>query len=469
MRRYLKHFMAAVIAAGLVAGATHVGAQTADAGERLSKRSASTVIRVARSPHAGEFVVAVNKSQILEVDQDFDEISIGNPEIADVVPLTKRKVYVLGKKLGSTSLTLLAGAGRVLAVADLVVSHDIEGLKAKLYELLPDEHIEIRQANESMVLSGQVSSADQVDRALLLAQQYAPNKVTNLLLVGGSSQVMLEVRFAEVQRRAFKELGLSNIFDSGKFSFFSGAGAPITAFAAGTLDIGDLESTFDVLEEKGLVTILAEPNLIVLSGSTASFLAGGEFPIPIAQGGTGVGGVAITVEYKQFGVGLNFTPTVIGKTLINLVLKTEVSDIDPTISVNTQFIDIPGLRVRRAETTVELADGQAFAIAGLIQDGMQNAIEQFPWMGDLPVLGSLFRSASFQRRQTELVVFIMPRLVQPVRKDMLASPTDTVVVPSHADLFLFGRNEGLPGSGPTVTLGAATAGGIDGPHGYIVK
>jgi pilus assembly protein CpaC len=470
MRRPLKHSAAFFITLGFVAGFAIVGAQLADAGERSPQKLSSKVIRAAKSPHAGEFVVAVNKSQVLEVDQAFDEISVGNSEIADVVPLTKRKIYVLGKKLGSTSLTLFAKGGRVIAIADLVIGHDVEGLKAKLHELMPDEPVEIHQANDSIVLSGQVSGADQLDRAVVLAQQYAPKKVTNLLRVGGSSQVMLEVRFAEVQRRTLKELGFTQLFQNGTFSFFSGLGVPLDAFTAGTLHIGDFDSTFDALEDKGLVTVLAEPNLIVLSGDTASFLAGGEFPIPIAQGGTGVGGVAITVEFKQFGVGLNFTPTVIGKELINLALKTEVSDIDPTISVTTDFIKIPGLRVRRAETTVELKDGQAFAIAGLIQDGMENAIQQFPWLGDVPVLGTLFRSTQFQRRQSELVVFIMPRLVQPAdNKDMLVSPTDNVVVPSQSDLYLFGRQEGIPGSGPSFTLGTSSAGGIDGPHGYIIK
>jgi len=452
-------------------------AQTPSGPVSLVGRTADATVGVDRSAHGGEFVVPLNKSQLLRVDQSFEELSIGNPEIADVVPLTKQLVYVLGRKLGSTNLTVLGPQGRVIAVVDLVVSHDIEGLKAKLFELMPDQRIEVRPAgSDAVLLSGRVSSPDHLARALAIAEGYAPGRVTNLLSVGGSQQVMLAVRFAEVQRSTLKQLGLSSLIIEGgdtSFLFESGDGIRPESFAAGVFGFASgnfsLDLIFDTLERKGSVKTLAEPNLIVLSGDTAAFLAGGEFPIPVSQDDNGT----ITVEFKEFGVGLSFTPTVLDGSLVNLVLNTEVSAIDRTLSVITDGIDVPGLTVRRANTTVELRDGQSFAIAGLLQDDFQDAIRQFPWLGDLPVLGSLLRSTEYQAKQTELVIVITPRLVQPVAAGTLATPADTFLVPSEVDLFFWGRTEGqatAPGSaGSARVLGSRQGGGIDGAHGYIIQ
>ena len=425
---------------------------------------------------AGQFIVPLGKSQILQVDQAFGEVTVGNPEVADVVPLTRQSVYVLGKKFGSTNLMFIGSGGRPLAVVDLVVSYDIEGLKQKLFELVPGERIEVRPANDGLVLSGQISSPDRLARALALAEQYAPKKVSNLLQVGGSSQVMLEVRFAEVDRQAGKALSLSSLLEtsvgSATFTFLSGfpgtvLGTDVTPFTSALLGTGDLDTRLDALERKGMVTVLAEPNLVVLSGDSASFLAGGEFPIPVAQTGN-IGATAITVEFKQFGVGLNFTPTVVGKDLMNLVIKTEVSDIDRSLAAQSTFaggVQIPGLRVRRTETTVEVRDGQAFAIAGLLRQDFTDTIAQTPWLADIPILGTLFRSSQYRQQKTELVVFITPRLVQPVAVGTLAIPHDFTNFPSEADIFLSGRLEGGAGR-ERMSPGA---GGVTGPHGYIVK
>jgi pilus assembly protein CpaC len=242
------------------------------------------------------------------------------------------------------------------------------------------------------------------------------------------------------------------------------------ATAAVTGQAGDFsfDGIFDALEEKGLVRVLAEPNLVVLSGDTADFLAGGEFPIPVAQSSTG-GALAITVEFKEFGVSLAFTPTVLGDKMINLVLRSEVSAIDPSTSVITNNIEIPGLSVRRARTTIELRDGQSFAIAGLLQDEFRNTVRQFPWLGDVPVLGSLFRSTNYQREQTELVVIVTPRLVQPVAADSLRSPTDFSRLPTERDMFLKGRPEGDPNRVDPARVLETNGGGVQGPRGYILK
>jgi pilus assembly protein CpaC len=435
----------------------------------------------ARGPHAGQFIVSVNKSQMLRLDQAYKEVSVGNADIADVVPVSRTMLYVLGKKLGSTSLMFLGQNGQVLAIADLIVTHDVDGLKRSLHELAPNEPVEIRPASDAIVLSGRVSSSDQLQRIVALAQQFAPDKVTNLLTVGGSQQVMLQVRFAEVDREIRKALSISQAFVDGgstAISYVSGAGILGSLFqgalgeslpyATARMHVGDFDAQISVLERKGLLSVLAEPNLVALSGQVASFLAGGEFPVPVSQGGEALGGTAITVEFKPFGVGLSFTPTVVGKDLMSLVLRTEVSAIDRSLAVFSALpgqVSIPGLRVRRTETTVEVRDGQAFAISGLLQHDFEDAIEQFPWLGDIPVIGALLRSTNYRQRKTELVVFITPRLVQPVPAGALASPQDGLEIPNEFQLFANGRFDGTG----VRSAAPSAAGGIAGPSGYILK
>jgi pilus assembly protein CpaC len=443
--------------------------------------------------NAGEFVVPINKSQVLKVDQPFTELLIGNPKIADVVALTNQSVYVLGKELGTTNLTIYGAKRKLLAVLDLVVSYDVESLKAKLHDVLPGEAIEVRPVNGGILLSGRISNEASLNDALAVAEQYAPKAVTNAMTVQGSQQVLLEVKFAEVSRNVVRELGIGHdllVAGDVGFHLITDSALPLAAnsgipFATGTFDAStngvDLLSTFESLEQNGLVRTLAEPNLIALSGDTANFLAGGEFPIPVAQDNN-----TITIEFKQFGVGLAFTPTVIGRDLINLVVAPEVSRIDPTISVSTATtsdgtgISVPGLSTRRAKTTIELRDGQSFAIAGLLQQDYQNAISGLPWLSDIPILGLLFRSTGFQRNETELVILVTPHLVKPAQSIAeLSVPTDRIALPSDADLFLFGRTEG-EGSGAVPTSSTSSGpsandtlsegqGGLAGSYGYITE
>jgi pilus assembly protein CpaC len=437
--------------------------------------------------HAGEFVVPVNKSQVLRVDQPFTELLIGNPEIADVVALTNQTVYVLGKQLGTTNLTIYGPRRQLLAVLDLIVSFDVESLKAKLHEVLPSEAIEVRPVNAGILLSGVISNATSLSDALAIAEQYAPKSVTNAMTVQGSQQVMLQVKFAEVSRNVVRQLSIGHDLvvagDLG-FSLITSSALPLATgslpFGIGQIDSSsgnvDLTTTFQTLEENGLLRTLAEPTLIALSGDTANFLAGGEFPIPVESEED-----TITIEFKEFGVGLAFTPTVIGKDLINLVVAPEVSRIDPTISIETPLVSIPGLSTRRAKTTVELRDGQSFAIAGLLQQDYQNAISGLPWLSDIPILGALFRSTGFQRNETELVILVTPRLVKPAPSMAdLATPIDRLVLPSDAELFLFGQTEG-EGSGtapqdPNVVAQPTGADalnknqvGFSGSYGYILE
>lgn len=431
-----------------------------------------TVEQADEARHAGEFIVPINKSQVLRVDVPFADVLIGNAEIADVVPLTDRSVYVLGKSMGSTSLTLYDNNRGLIAVMDLTVSIDVEGLKARLFELMPGEDIEVRAVNGSVVLSGELSSAGAMDRALRVAERYAPGEVTNLTSIAGSQQVMLQVRFAEVSRNVVRELGINTQVIGSDFQLFTGdvfAGlSGISGFATGlgTLRTGSatIDVLFDALEQKGVVKTLAEPNLIALSGDTANFLAGGEFPVPVAQTSGEPGESVVTVEFKEFGVGLAFTPTVLEDGLINIAVTPEVSRVDPTRSVTVSGFSIPGLATRRATTTVELRDGQAFAIAGLLESNFEDTVRQFPVLGDVPVLGALFRSSEFQRDETELVIIVTPQLVRPADPRNLATPADRFVPPSMPELWLLGRTEGR-----RTGMSAADAGGISGTYGHIIE
>src|SRR6266446_1415008 len=423
------------------------------------------VINLEARQTTGQLTVPVDKSQLLHVDQAFGEISVGNRDIADVVPLTRNLIYVLGKKRGSTNLTISDQGGNVIAVVDVVVAYDIDAMRRGLADIAPEERVVIRPAGDALILSGQVTSSDRLRQILAVAERYAPGGVTNLLSLGSSQQVLLHVRFAEVRRTALKELGANvTVTSKGNDNFSAKTGLIPNGGVTGTFGNiagsfvgGDIEASVDALEKKGLLRTLAEPNLVALSGDTASFLAGGQLPIPVAQStvtSATTNNLASTVQFKDFGVGLSFTPTVIGKELINLEVNSQVSSIDSSIAI----LGIPGLKVRRAKTTIELKDGQSFSIAGLLQDDFQDGVSKFPFLGNIPILGALFRSTNYQQEQTELVVLITARLVDPGIARNLASPTESVILPSPFSLFGEGKLEG--GTPPPAGPGTANPSGF---------
>lgn len=425
------------------------------------------IINVKSSAPPSLIDVPLNKSQLVHFDRPFRQIAVGSKDIADVIPLSQNMIYILGKKLGTTNLTVEDSNGRILNVFDVSVSYDIPGLREQLASLIPSNRVAIRPANGALVLTGNVDSTEQLREVLAIADRFAPGQITNLLSVGGSQQVLLEVKFDEIQRSAEKQLGVDSNWtlsvNSGTISTVTGLGASASAFgtATGTLAAGNysLSASLEALEKKGLVRELAEPNLVALSGDTASFLAGGEIPIPVVQAITGNTGAA-TIEFKQFGVGLSFTPTVLSRELVDLVVNSEVSALDPTVSVEANGISVPGLKVRRAKTTVELKDGQSFAIAGLLQDDFTNSVNQVPWLGNVPVLGALFRSTDYQHNQTELVVFITVHLVQPGPKTDIKGPSEVTSPSDQLDLFVNGDTEKdvpLPTEFPDVTVPGPTS------------
>ena len=415
--------------------------------------------------------VPLNRAIVLESDVPFAELSVANPLIADIATLSESTVYVLGKLPGRTTLTLLGPDGRLITNVEVQVTPDIAEFKERLRELLPGEKIEVRTANDGIVLSGTVSSIQKLDQALEIGERYAPERVLNLMNVGGTQQVQIKVRFAEMSRNLSKELGAAigisgTDLNGGGFAGTTGA----VANNAGSLGLnfGTNSLSFNVLlqalENKGAVRTLSEPNLTALSGQIASFLAGGEVPIPTIDDEGNVG-----VEFKPFGVALNFTPTVVDGDIINLVMESEVSSLDTANAITIEGAIIPALRTRRAATTVELRDGQSFAIAGILQDDFQDNASQVPFLGDLPVLGALFRSASYQRRQTELVIIVTANLVHPTSGQALAVPTDRIRPPTENELFLYGRvSGGATTTRPSSRGGDTAAQDFSGNYGYVL-
>jgi pilus assembly protein CpaC len=446
------------------------------------------ILDISQGPVSGSIDVADGKSRVLKFDRAIGHTLIANPAIADLIPMTDQSIYILGKSKGTTSLTLFDKDQTLLGVFDLNVTSDIASLKQRLYQLAPDENIQVRTHGDSIILSGEVSGSDIAQMASDMAEQIAPGKVLNTITIPKSQQVMLRVKIAEVQRSVSKQLGLSTnaFFNSGpdSLNFFSGVVDP-EAYASlvGNFRIGDvrLQMLLEALEEQGVLSTLAEPTLVAISGETANFLAGGEFPIPVANNVSDGGDdddsattARVTVQFKEFGVKLAYTPTVVGDT-IHLVIKPEVSVLDPANGVVLNNISIPALVTRRAETTVELKNGQSFAIAGLLQETFEDSVQQIPGIGKIPIIGALARSTSYQKSESELVIIVTPYIVEPHEGSNIALPTDNFIKPTEGELFFEGDVEGeianngsYYSSNPGTTV-AANQGTTDGEVGYIVK
>jgi pilus assembly protein CpaC len=370
------------------------------------------------------------------------DLVVGDPEIADVMPQTDETLYVLGKKIGTTNVSVYDAAKQLVGVIEIEVAYTTPRLAADVAQGSAGT-ARVGSANGRTVLSGDVPDAVAAARAVALAKQYGPD-VLNQFKVRGPQQVMLEVRFIEASRNAGKDLGVNWQAVGKNFTSVSGTASlasghtPFGVLLGRVLSGGvDADVLVQALEERGLARRLAEPNLIAMSGEKASFLAGGEFPIPVqAEQGR------ITIDYKKFGVGLTFTPTVLQNGVINLRIEPEVSQLDLTNTVRTASVAVPALIVRRASTVVELRDGQSFAIAGLLQSINQETQQQLPWLADVPVLGTLFRSASFERKETDLAIIVTPRLVKPAKPgERLRTPLDSAVPANEFELFLNGEQE----------------------------
>jgi pilus assembly protein CpaC len=456
----------------------------------LGVASAQRIVQMIAAKRTATIGVQIGKTEDVRTDASFIELVVADPEIADVSPLTDRTLSILGRKSGTTRVSAYSEGKKLVGVFDIEVTYDTSLLQATLDRHFPGSRIRATSVNGRIMLAGAVHDASTVDKAVTLARQFGPD-IINTMTVLSPQQVMLEVRFIEAKRQAGRELGIqwNPTASNGRFmgnigsrqqanrlpitptSATAGADAwkqpgirsgganigagdlPISQIvAAGVLSgaapfgflIGKLitnglsvDVLINALEQKGMARSLAEPNLTALSGDTASFLAGGEFPVPVPQG---LGAVAIT--YKKYGVGLAFTPTVLADGVINLKIEPEVSELDFSNQVLIADKPVPPLIVRRASTTVELRDGQSFVIGGLLQSQGKTAQEQLPWLGDVPILGALFRSAAYKKEETDLAIIVTPRLVRPVRPgDKIATPLDSTLPPNDVDLFLMGKPE----------------------------
>jgi pilus assembly protein CpaC len=440
-------------------------------------------------------IVTVNKSLTIDVERAFARAMVAAAQFADVLPLSDRSIYIQGKKVGTTNVSLVDADGHLIGVLDLEIALDTTGLQQKIRSSIGSRGIQVSSVVGQIVLSGVALDAVSADRAVQVAKSLSGgNEVVNAMQVAPSQQVMLEVRFLEATRDAGRKLGVNwfganakgTIVNTGLGSVTAsppGPGIPVvqtlgTLVGSGTsAPFGTILSnvlnrngnTVDVLvtalEEKGLVRKLAEPNLIALSGDKAQFHAGGEFPVPVAS--TTQGGVpTVTIAFKEFGVRLNFTPTVLSRGVINLTIKPEVSELDFTNAVTIAGTIIPALSKRDLETTVELRDGQSFALAGLLQANNTHDISQIPWIGSVPVLGVLFSSKAYQQKETDLVVIVTPHLVAPaVPGQRLASPFDARLPGNDVDFFLNGQPEVRKLYQDYVSSG----GQLTGPYGHLIE
>jgi pilus assembly protein CpaC len=486
--------------------------------------------------------VKLGGSDLITASHPVKRVTIANPDVADVVVLSPREIYVYGKQVGYTSLILWEG-GEGKTLLDVVVSLDLTSLKEKIHQLYPNDNIKVYGTETGIVLSGTVAGPEVVEQVLRLTQSYFPKEgeggkgqqgtgrsgvgITNLLTVSGNQQIMLEVKFAEVTRNSDKEwqaaLGLGKL--GSDFTGAAGVGSVVQPFEfpsaadvqqfgltpgpaifpgggvgqsfesiphfgnlvqfpssllmnfAGNpanifVNINNFTAALRFLETEGLARVLAEPRLVTQSGQEASFLAGGEFPIPVAQDVN-----TITIEFKEFGVALRFTPVLLSDGKISLRVAPSVSEISstsviPSGIVGANFV-VPNLSTRKLETNVQLHDGQTLAIAGLLQDNLRESVEKIPGLGDLPILGSLFRSTNYRQQKTDLLIAVTPHIVKPVKEGSIEFPGEYMKPPNRYEFYLEGRLEGrrddvsaMSRHEFTGAIPASRTSGLEGDFGY---
>ncbi len=463
----------------------------------------------------------LNKTRVIALDESPRRISVGNEEVADIMMMRANQLYLVARSMGSTNVVLWDRQDRVIGSFNVQVTYDLENLKRKLHELLPEEDVRVHASHGAVVLSGEVSSAPKMQMALDLARGLVGSTdgkdgggtVLNMMQVGGAQQVLLEVKVAEISRTFIRELGVKFglLNADGNLTFgaisgqghvitqpFTGAGAAIPPgtgiVAPGELITNELldprvfnvenkalvgsfldgttlfNFVIDAAQDEGLAKVLAEPTLTTLTGEEATFLAGGEFPLPV-PGDNG----SVAIDYKEFGVGLRFLPVVLDSGTISLDVDISVSELSSSNSVvvsvpnSTSNFFVPSLTKRRARSTVELASGQTIGVAGLINENLRERVNKFPGLGDIPVLGALFRSQEYVKGQSELVIFITPRFAKPIDQKMVRLPTDSFVEPSSAEFYLLGRLQGSssePENPPDERKMPSTRGGIEGRYGH---
>lgn len=524
----------AFIAAMFLGAAALAGAAEAVTATHMApkKPESTKVVNIATRPGvtaSQRMNLALSKAAIVQLNVDARDVLVSNPDIVDAIVRTPRRIFLLGQKSGQTNAFFFDAAGHQILTLDIHVERDVGDIQGLMHSEIPNSSIKVSSLNDTVILSGNATSASEAKLAVDLAARFAgdPLKVVNMIKVQANEQVMLKVRVAEMQRQVAKQFGInlataaiangvpliastSNPFSLVGTALSDASGAQLGSVCPGAFlpnvtstsvsttnnAIGraipssvtqvvskvpcaspnNLEGTLQALDRVGLIHTLAEPNLTAVSGETAKFLAGGEFPVPSGRDSSG----NVSVIFKPFGVGLSFTPVVLSENRISLQLSTEVSELtntgaftlatvtttDPTTGATSTVpgLTIPALNVRRAETTIELPSGGSFAMAGLLQHVTKQDLDSFPGLGSMPVLGALFRSRDFQNNETELAVIVTAYLVNPTSEKQLASPTDGFVPAADAETILLGRLNAVYKHNPNAIKAAS-----DGQVGYIVQ
>ena len=483
------HFFALTLSLGVAAlGFSSFTAQEANA--QVKKVGQARINPGGVLPTSKRMYINLNKATIIDLPIDASDVLVANPDVVDAVIKTSKQTYLLGKTVGQTNVFFFNGAGEQLLNLEVCVERDLKPLMSAYRKYMPDARISVQAMKDNIILSGSVPSAVQADRARDMAERFVgqEERVVNMLSIDSGEQVMLKVKIVEMQRTVAKQFGidldLTDISGNETLRFitentFSVGNGSLSNSQLGFFenDNGALSTgTLRAMERVGVIKTLAEPNLTAITGESASFLAGGEFPVPVGRDRNG----NITIEFKPFGVGLSFTPVVLGEGRISMKISTEVSELTSENSVTASggfFVDdegnviqidgltIPALNVRRAETTVELPSGGSMVMAGLLKEDMKRTLEGLPGVKDIPVLGALARSNDFRNNQSELVVIVTPYLVGPVNKDELKTPLDGFANASDADSILLGRLNAVYGR-KEKPLGNRS---LQGPVGFIVK
>jgi pilus assembly protein CpaC len=535
MRPRLFHLRTA-LAAVLVCLAPAAALAQPGPGDMGSPSGVIRVDLAGQSAGAQNLSVPRGKSAIIELPVDARDVLVTNPAVADVVLRSPRRIFILGSTTGQTDAAFFDAAGRRILGLNIRVDEDFGAVSQTINRLIPGSHVQVEPVKDSVILAGQVASVADADKAVQIAQQFVakPEQVVNMLSIAGKDQVMLKVRIVEVQRSVIKQLGfnLSSIvgqMGSSQFLFGTAAtfgvngallgglqgagyaldttqqpeakivdpsnsadlgarnGLPIvckvctnggsgtistTQTTSGATGLNKAGATIDAFERVGLIRTLAEPNLTAVSGESAKFLAGGEFPVPTGEDSTG----RVSVEFKPYGVGLGFTPVVLSGGRISLKVSTEVSELtnqgafalstgSSTGTSSSATLTIPGLNVRRAETTVELPSGGAMMIAGLLKEETKQDLDSLPGLMNLPVLGALFRSRDYQEGETELVVIVTPYLVTPTSPSNLQTPADGLQIANDAETILLGHLNKVYKAPPAAVAGRT----YQGPVGYVIE
>ena len=425
------------------------------------------------------------RSAVIDLPADAGDVFVSNPEVTDAVLRTPRRVFIMGVNSGVSDVLFFDGNGRQILNLSVRVDAATDELSDTVRRLFPNTHVDVQSLNGQVVLSGMAADDGQADQIVRLAQSFAdkPEHVINLMSVAGKDQVTLKVRVIEVDRTTIKQLGFANSFSLSGANGATYSLSEVSNFGVNNALLGGVAggynyvngttsvlSNIEAFERVGLARTLAEPNLTTVSGEGAKFLAGGEFPVPISEDNEG----RVSVEFKQFGVGLGFTPVVLSSGRISLHVSSEVSELTNTgaftsgSSASSSTLTIPALTVRRAETTVEMTSGSSMMIAGLLQSNVKQSLAALPGLTTLPIIGALFRSRDFENDETEMVIIITPYVVRPGDPDQFQTPADNLQVSGDAAAVFMGRlNKVIDGGVPTAT--AAPRQPYQAPVGYVIE